>query len=228
MSNIDDFKELTTVPASTQVLFIEKRIIKELAKKRENPLLQHIVSKRFLCWSDLYKFILQGTCGWTHLQTMTDLSEIKKWLIKELKEAGTPRREEKLFEILNHTTGIGRVNLRYWKRDFSTDHEPIWTMMRKIPAMPNLELFRQKWEELNRFFDDGILHADKNILEIKNWLSFIHSLSYRLDTPGELPGIRHSELYSKKFFPSYRLIIQKDLIEFLEKKQLLKRYTAAI
>jgi len=93
---LDSFQILTTKVSNIPVILKEKDenvLINE-------PLFYHIVKYPNLRWSDLYKFILQGTCGWTHLNKIGNEDHLLDYLKKEMIEAEEPLIGEELFEIL--------------------------------------------------------------------------------------------------------------------------------
>jgi len=202
---LDSFQILTTKVSNIPVILKEKDenvLINE-------PLFYHIVKYPNLRWSDLYKFILQGTCGWTHLNKIGNEDHLLDYLKKEMIEAEEPLIGEELFEILEKETKIVRVNLRVWKKKKGKGYKSLWKLMKKldIDTVYSLNLFKKRWEQLMSWFKENIISCPINQKEIVNeWLSLILEILESSKDSSELPLVSHSKKYREEYKPKYRVI----------------------
>ena len=175
----------------------------------DNPLFFHIVKYPQLRWSDIYKFILQGTCGWIHLSKIGDEEHLLDYLQKEVSEAEEPFKGEELFELLEKETKLTRVNLRVWKQIEGNDYESLWELMKKKKADPikSLKLFINRWKQLiDGFKDDLISCPEENKGIVKEWLFLVLEIAKNAEDSFGLPLVSHSENYREKYQPKYRVV----------------------
>jgi len=71
---------------------------------KENPLIVHIQNHPKLRWRDIYKFLMQGTCGWAHLKHLGNENRIKEYLFQEFASSGDPLDNEDLYELQDSQT----------------------------------------------------------------------------------------------------------------------------
>ncbi len=186
----------------------------------KHPLLIHILQYTYITVIDIYKFILQGTCGWSHLITeKRNLHDIKKYLTSEFSQQAKPRDEEKLFDLLNRSTEIGRLNLRVWKLRVNDKTDEIWNMMENVQqsAVCSLELFKKRFEEFGNFVNSKyiIIKEEEDIVQYESWFKFIIRLVSNAKSCLNLPLVSHSECFRSTYNPSYRLVFQKDIEKYL-------------
>jgi hypothetical protein len=215
MANLDEFKELAKKTAKIDVSL--NKLDFDLLDR--NPLLSHIFHYPKVQLVDLYKFILQGTCGWQHLSQIGDSNKIENFLKKELKEAEETRASDELFEILDIKTRLGRINLRTWKKHMGEDHELLWELMNKseLDSKKSLSLFIERWRELVQWFDEEILSYPKNAkITAKKWFDLILKIAKESKDSTELPLVSHSRIFRRAYKPCYR--IMKDIDIFQEIK----------
>ena len=215
MAYQDGFKELAKKAAKVPISL--NKIDFDLLDR--NPLLSHIHHYPKIQLVDLYKFILQGTCGWKHLSQIGDKKKIEDFLKKELKEAEETHESDELFELLDIQTRLGRINLRSWKKHMGEQHEFLWELMNKtdINSKESLSLFKERWNRLISWFEKKILTYTKSSEKIvKKWLDTVLSIAEGSNDSSELPLVSHSEIYRKEYNPCYR--IMKDIDIFQEIK----------
>jgi len=196
--------------ASTRVKFDERFI-----QQRDIPLYLHISHHPNICWIDIYKFILQGTCGWRHLLIQQNPESVYQFLIKEFNEI-TPLKDEPIFELLDTETEIGRVHLKTWKY-YGLSIDDLWKAMNNIAISTNsLALFKKRWQELKNFFKKGILISSSEDDEyVKLWLELVEVKAQNSLSCDGLGLVSHSQLFRKSYNPSYRLALKEDIEEIL-------------
>ncbi len=215
MANLDEFKELAKQTSKVAVSL--NKLDFDLLDR--NPLLSHVFHYPKVQLVDLYKFILQGTCGWQHLSEIGDKNKIEEFLKKELKEAEETRASDELFELLDIKTRLGRINLRTWKKHMGEDHEFLWELMNKstLDSKKALSLFVERWEEFVQWFDEGILSYPKTSkTTVNKWFNSISKIVEETKDSTELPLVSHSLIYKRAYKPCYR--IMKDIDIFQEIK----------
>ena len=187
----------------------------------KHPLLLHIFQYTCITVIDIYKFILQGSCGWSHLITeKRTLHEIKRYLTSEFCQQVEPGDEEKLFELLDQSTEIGRLNLRVWRHRFNDKTDDIWKMMENVQksAVCSLELFKKRFEEFGNFVNSKyIIIKEEDIVQYESWFKFIIRLIFNAKSCLNLPLASHSESFRSTYNPSYRLVFQKDIERYSER-----------
>jgi len=175
------------------------------------PLMLHLTHHSVCTWIDVYKFIHQGTCGWSHLRDSTKLPHIKIRLHEELTSAGKPKNNEPLTELLDIKTNISRIHLRPWhSRGYSLDE--LWKKMLAVLATleKSTTLLQQRWVELQTLWERGLLVSNPNQPEILHtWFRKGAALFEHAQTIEEIPHVSHSQLYHSKYQPSYRLGLLK-------------------
>ena len=185
----------------------------------KHPLLQHIFQYTCITVIDIYKFILQGSCGWSHLITeKRSLHEIKRYLTSEFWQQAKPGDEEKLFELLDQSTEIGRLNLRVWKHRVNDKTDDIWNMMENVQqsADCSLELFKERFEEFGNFVNSKyIIIKEEDMVQYESWFEFIIHLISNAKSCLNLPLVSHSECFRSTYNPSYRLVLLKDIDVYL-------------
>jgi hypothetical protein len=215
MANQNKFKVLAEKAAKVSISL--DKIDFDLLDR--NPLLSHVYHYPKVQLIDLYKFILQGTCGWLHLSQIGNRKKIKDFLKKELEEAEGTYESDELFELLDIQTRLGRINLRSWKKHMGEDHELLWELMNntELDTRESLPLFIERWKSLIEWFNNKILSYGKTAeTTVKKWLDFVLNLAEESEEPKELPLVSHSEIYRKEYKPCYR--IMKDIDIFQEIK----------
>jgi hypothetical protein len=202
---LDSFHSLTKTVSQIPVIFE----VTEGTVLLDEPLFFHIVKYPQLRWSDVYKFIMQGTCGWAHLNKIGDEDHLQNFLEKEMSEAEEPFKGEELFELLEKETGLTRVNLRVWKRIEGNDYKALWKLMKnkKIESAQSLGLFVKRWKHLIKWFDKKTLSCpEENIEEVKKWLSLVLKIAENSSSSSDLPLVSHSDKYRELYKPKYRVI----------------------
>ncbi|MBY9001520.1 MAG: hypothetical protein KGD64_11425, partial [Candidatus Heimdallarchaeota archaeon] len=100
MKILEEFHELSSKITNTPITLREEDFI----NVNKNPIIDHIKRYPRLEWQDIYKFIFQGSCGWTHLSTNSSEKKVVQYLNNELTLASKPLPDEQLFESLNNST----------------------------------------------------------------------------------------------------------------------------
>lgn len=173
------------------------------------PLLAHIQKYPSLMWGDIYKFILQGTCGWAHLFQIKDLSSVKEYLIKEYASAQSPLAFDSLFELLDSQTKFGRINIRVYKA-LNMSAKSLWKLMleSKNHIPESTDLFTIRWKELINYYQKEELYTTKaNKDTLEKWLALVLKISKNVGSSSEMPLLSHSDQYREKYRPSYRIVI---------------------
>ncbi len=215
MANQDEFKDLAKIVSKVPISLSEV----DFDLLDRNPLLSHVYHYPKVQLIDLYKFILQGTCGWMHLSQIGDKKSIEGFLKKELKEAEETLATDELFELLDIQTRLGRINLRSWKKHMGEDHEFLWELMNKtkLNAKKSLSLFIERWKGLIQWFDEKILSYTKSFdKNVKKWLKLVLDIAEESKDSSELPLVSHSQVFRREYKPCYR--IMKDIDIFQEIK----------
>ena len=196
--------------ASTRVKFEERFI-----KQHDIPLYLHISRHPNICCIDIYKFILQGTCGWRHLLIQQNPENVYQFLIKEFNKI-TPLKDEPIFELLERETKIGRVHLKAWKY-YGLSIDDLWKAMNNITIPTNsLALFKKRWQELKKFFEKGILSSSsEDDIYVKLWLKLVEMKTQNALSCDDLGLVSHSQLFRKSYNPSYRLALKEDIEKIL-------------
>ncbi len=202
---LDSFHSLTKTVSQIPVIFkvTEGKVL------IDEPLFYHIVKYPQLRWSDIYKFIMQGTCGWIHLTKIGDEDHLLNFLQKEMLEAEEPFKGEELFELLDKDTRLTRVNLRVWKKVEENDHESLWQLMKnkKIDSAQSLGLFIKRWKQLIKWFKENTISCPKENKEtVKEWLSHILEIAKNSEKSTDLPLVSHSDNYREMYKPKYRVV----------------------
>ncbi len=188
----------------------------------EKPLILHIQRYPELRWRDIYKFLMQGACGWSHLKTIGKSDRVKQFLYEEFNDLGEALPKEELFELLNSETQLVRLNLNVWRNEIGDNPEQIWELMlASLDKMPDdVSLFLNRWIELIEFYEKGIIKIDqkrkRKYGRIFHWLNFVLELISDSEKISDIPLLHHSSVYRKKYKPSYRLVIKDDLLNYLE------------
>ena len=190
---------------------------------QKHPLINHIQKFPLLRWKDVYKFLMQGTCGWGHLKNSGKLDGVKFYLEEEYESIGDPLPEEDLYDLLNTKTKIVRLNLRVWKQRFEDNPDQIWNLMlsalEKTPE--STEFFLEQWSILISIYEKGVIQINqkrkRKYNKLLDWLNFVLEFVKETEKISDIPLLHHSSVYRKNYSPSYRLVIEDDLMEFLEK-----------
>ncbi|MHA1802375.1 MAG: hypothetical protein ACTSWJ_11610 [Candidatus Heimdallarchaeaceae archaeon] len=186
-----------------------------------NPIIEHIKIFPKLEWQDIYKFILQGSCGWTHLLSNRNKEKVVQYLNEELNNASNPRQDERLFYILNNETSICRINLRVWKSENLGKLHDLWNLMIKAEESTpkTTKIFKNNWQELVNLNENGyIVTSEREEYLVQQWMKVVVKLTEEFENSSDMPLLHHSENYRINYFPSYRLVNENDLIAFVEKR----------
>ena len=215
------FIQFEKAVSDISLFFVKLRTI-DYKNEKKPPLIAHMVNFSNIKWRDIYKFIFQGTCGWTHLSSDKSLEKVKQYLIEELESINESDSTTSLYEILNYTTKLCRVNLQEWKFRFQESIEELWKLMLKAneTTPKTTEIFAEQWKELidmseNNYFIFRSKH-EKNTVE--NWLNIVLDLAREVNLSSKMPLLHHSEEYRIKYKPHYRLVNVDDLELFIEER----------
>ena len=180
----------------------------------QNPLFFHITKYPLLQCIDIYKFIMQGSCGWSHMASFGNEEHLKDYLIKEFKEAGELSEFDSVFELLNEETRIGRVNLRAWKRHVGNEIDLLWDLMKKAEETTpkTSKIFREKWKQFTSWVGEGkIIFPEEVKKMVEHWLEVVAKLAEKYESASDIPLVSHSPMFRKMYKPSYRLVKEIDL-----------------
>ncbi len=185
------------------------------------PLLIHIQEHPYIRWRDIYKFLMQGTCGWVHLKHLGNENRIMEYLFQEFASAGNPLDNEDLYELLDSQTKFVRLNLRVWKKIIGDDPAAIWSLMQKaskeIPI--NTELFLQRWLELIELYEKGIIKINhrrkRKYGRLFQWLNFVLELISKAEKITDIPLVRHSAIFRRNYKPNYRIVKEEDVLKHI-------------
>lgn len=227
LDTIDHFRALTVEVGDVRVGFAHPKGRLPIGE----PIVLQFARRSIMCWRDLYKAILQGTCGWAHLRSFADTKGILDYLAEELINCGTADDDgddgdEELFELLEPKTGLGRLNLRPWKLKFGVNAAPIWDLMQlALPRVPeSTDLFVSRWKEVITMHDQGILvsslreeeeeeDSDKEETEskIRSWLDTGLQNATNANSSEELLTVSHSPSFREEYRPAYRIVHESDV-----------------
>ncbi len=213
MDFVDEFKTLGEKVSKVHVA-LSKSLPLEFTHKE---LISHIRKYPSISLRDLYKFIHQGTSGWSHLSQLGDLQHIKTWLIDEMASVGDPLDRDELFELIDKDTGIGRLNLRIWKQEPRFTIEDLWNlMMESNKRVPNSSLlFLSRWHFLQECITKGYFVMQPSTGDcVEKWLNLVLEMVQGKKV-NEIPLVSHSELFRLEYSPHYRLVNKLILEEFL-------------
>ncbi|MCK5344744.1 MAG: hypothetical protein KAR20_15125 [Candidatus Heimdallarchaeota archaeon] len=185
----------------------------------QDTLISHIRKYSSITLRDIYKFIHQGTCGWSHLSQLGSLQHLQNMLIKEIASVGVPFESDELFELLDETTGLGRINLRIWKNDPRVTTEDLWTLMLEsnTPIPDSSFLFLQRWKFVQECTANEILLVQSHHSEFsEKWLNLVSEM-VKEKTANAIPLVSHSRLFRTAYSPQYRLAHKRILEAFLKR-----------
>jgi len=150
-----------------------------------------------LIGQDVYKVLFQGTMGLQHIMNDKEkaFTELKKEFQRIKPDCIT---DEELIEHVNIDGTVVRVNLRPYKRKFS-DIEPLFNSMVQSAEnfIPDREKLIKLWERFKTLVQKGELD-----FYYKEVLAFERDVKAQENTI-----IRHSEIYSRREKPSYRIVL---------------------
>lgn len=217
MDRIEFFRRLNRKISRIHVILSDE--IDEQLK--ENPLIVHIQNHPKLRWRDIYKFLMQGTCGWVHLKHLGSENRIMEYLFQEFASAGDPLDNEDLYELLDLQTKFVRLNLRVWKKIIGDDPAAIWSLMQKtskeIPTYT--ELFLQRWLELIELYEKGIIkikyRRKRKYGRLFHWLNFVLELISKAEKISDIPLVRHSAVFRRKYKPNYRIVKEEEILKYI-------------
>ena len=146
--------------------------------------------------ADVYKFVHQAAFGNGHL--ITDENGAREYLRSELASV-TGAAIEPLIEDVSPDGSVIRINLRPFKAS-NLDETKLGTAMIESAKKftPNRERFEEWWREVA----DGV--KGKNL---PFEAAFLRSFAARLK-PNGYPAMHHSEIYSAKYQPAYRVVLR--------------------
>jgi hypothetical protein len=203
-------------------VFLSEEIDEEF---QNYPLILHIQNYPKLRWKDVYKFLMQGACGWAHLKSIGKTDRVQQYLQEEFRSVGEPLPQEDLYELLNEETQLVRLNLKVWKSRFSDKPDQIWELMvSALEKLPNdVNLFLTQWLKLIELYEKGIIKINQNRKRkygrIFHWLNFVLELISDSEKVSDIPLLHHSKIYRNYYQPSYRLVMKDDLLKILEKSR---------
>ena len=188
---------------------------------KENPLIVHIQNHPKLRWRDIYKFLMQGSCGWVHLKHLGSENRIREYLSQEFASSEDPLDDEDLYELLDSQTKFVRLNLRVWKKIIGDDPAVIWSLMQKASkeTPTNTELFLQRWVDLIELYEKGFIKIKygkkRNYGRLFHWLSFVLELISEANNISEIPLVRHSTVFRRNYKPNYRIVKEEDVLKYI-------------
>lgn len=195
-------------------------IFLQLDSSIHHPIIEHIKNYPKLEWQDIYKFVLQGSCGWTHLLSNRNQESVVQYLNNELNVASKPHPDERLFDILNNETFLCRINLRVWKNENLGKLHDLWNLMMKAEKTTprTTDIFQKEWLNMMNLIDQGyIIKSEKCKYLVGEWIKNVAKLSEVNRKSSDMPLLHHSETYRINYKPSYRLVNKNDLLEFLKR-----------
>lgn len=213
MSSKTEFEKLSREMAHIPIYLRDLSLVQIL----EQPLFVQMKKYAQLQFTDVYKFIYQGSCGWAHLSKLGDNAHIKHYLAEELSTATETKDFDELLETLDFKSGLGRVNLRAWKEQFGDDIQLLWKLMLRAQnnSPTTMDLFIERWEEFSKWINQKVItypiEAEKLVTE---WLKLVHIIALEIKEPIELPMVSHSPMYKMYYTPSYRIIMEEDLFPY--------------
>ena len=173
-----------------------------------HPVIVHIKSYPVSTWVDIYKFVLQGSCGWAHLVSSRDEKSVYDYLVQELSSATEPFPHEKMYELLDQQTQLCRINLRKWK-DEGKSVEELWELMQESQKTISgkTHLFTKNWQKLTTWRkEENVFALTEKKEDIDNWLHYIEEMSQEIEEAHHLPILSHSEIYRRRYSPCYRIV----------------------
>lgn len=178
-----------------------------------SPLKEYFQNYPISTWIDLYKFIYQGTCGWSHL-IYNIANRTHKNLIQELSAIEIiPNDPTPLLELLDKKTQFARLHLRPWKKKYQNQYDLILESMKKvlIQTPQNITLFRSRIQSIARLVKQDILMIDESgDKRVLSWLNLLLKSTKDTDPVSILPLFHHTTMFRDKYNPSYRIVYYPD------------------
>jgi hypothetical protein len=168
-------------------------------KEMKSNLLKEISSHPCSQPPDIYKFLHQAAFGSAH--AVRDTAAVQNWMEREI-ESLNFSVEDQLVDTLSPDGRIVRVNLRpYLKNGFKTE-ELLDAFIKTANQFQGSEhKFRQYWKSAEKLAEQGKFKFTKEEL----------NTFFVQQKKKNFPAVHHSEEYTKKYKPAYRVIDTKYL-----------------
>ena len=156
---------------------------------------------------DLYKLAYQAAMGNRHV--LSDTAAARTYLTEEFSSL-EPSSKEPLLEYLVSDSSVVRVNLRAWKAQHLNPEKLFQAMITTASLVPpSVRL-------LHRYRDDIAMLARKGKIPFKK----PDIDKYFRDMERQhFPPVHHSDIYTKTFHPSYRIICRNSLSTMFQKER---------
>lgn len=168
---------------------------------------------------DLYKFIFQGTCGWSHLIHLSKDEVYENLFLEISRLTFLPNDLTPMVELLDETTQFARLHLRPWKKCCENQNELILKSMNNVlsQAPQDIALFRSRWDTILKLAKQEILTVEKKVNEmVLPWIELLLELTKDTDPVSILPAFHHTTMFREKYHPSYRIVYYSDFLENIE------------
>ncbi len=169
----------------------------------EKYILEHIERYPEMELSDIIKLIYQSEFGGGHMIKNPKASLER--LIKECREADTDISEE--YPLYWEKIGghMGRLFLKGIERhlELSTVNQLFINTAQKVTS--SVPAFEEKLSELRQMCQNGMIPFESELLD--EWIRVYREKGY--------PLFRHSELFRRRYHPSYR-VISEDYLTYIE------------
>lgn len=146
---------------------------------------------------DAYKWLYQATLGGEH--AIKDKDKAFKWLEQEWQMLDEPQIDEILWQPLDYSQEIGRLNLRPFRNQSGDMNELLDAFVQSSSIFKHdKSKFIEVWVELSKHL---MQDSQGQLISWQNWNI--------LDEEAKLknyPAIHHSRLYSQHYKPAYRVI----------------------
>ena len=172
---------------------------------RESNKLQPLVDSQMALYpemsvEDWYKLLHQSTMGNRHLGVVDD-SLIYNYMLDELSDVGEADTEP-LIEYISIDSSVIRMNLRPFKA-IGGDPDDLFSAMKStwdtvVPAPATLEVY---WQDLAQVAGSGQLNITPD--EVNAF--------FKQKRAEGFPAVHHSDTYSKRYKPAYRVVLRSTL-----------------
>lgn len=154
---------------------------------------------------DLYKLLHQAVAGPAH--SIEDPEMARRWLDQEWDVLGDPLEAEEMFEPLSSDGRLVRVNLRPWRAAGHTPEAVLSAFVRTAGALPpDTERIRIELDAISECSERISEDLGLSALSAQAIRSFFDD-----HARDGYPAIHHSEEYSRKYRPAYRVVLRSYL-----------------
>jgi hypothetical protein len=148
--------------------------------------------------SDIYKLLYQGVMGPEHM--VATQQEFSRRLEGEF-ENQPQSTDQPVLEVIRPDSSLYRLNLRPYKARYSRVDRLIPAMLATTKLITGThEELRSIWSDITRDVEQGKI-AEISTTQLDEFNTWLKQQAF--------PPVHHSEVYTREYQPSYRLISSK-------------------